>query len=370
MSNLSQTVQNAQIKVHYLGGQAITTSLNIAKVFGKEHKNVLRDIEKNVSELSSDFSRLNFELSNYAVKSGRNTITQQPMYNLTKDAFMILVMGYTGAKAMQFKEAYIKEFNRMRELLEQPKANDIAQIGASQIQIKCLDGKLVMTTLSIANAFDRPHTKILRAVYRIQVGVEKQSNHIRYYGVDVDFFNNNFKHATYVDGAERTMPMYYITLEGFKMLADGAILRNERMVKTCIRAFSKASKKATVPIVKSNFESMQSTLELILDNLNKQNTLKRVIDISSIKSKMSNKERIELLAHIANKLIYEVSDIFDAIELVRHDIKLHGSTMDETEVSDIVENHMAIAKSSIETAGYALHNADRIINSFDFLAGY
>lgn len=89
----------------------VVTSLDVAETFGKEHKNVLRDIRE--LECSDDFRRLNFEQSEYM--NGQNH--KQPMYYMTRDGFTILVMGYTGDKAMKFKEAYIKQFNAMEKVL-------------------------------------------------------------------------------------------------------------------------------------------------------------------------------------------------------------------------------------------------------------
>ena len=67
--------------------------------------------------VSKDFTERNFALSAYADPTGRSL----PMYHLTRDGFMILAMGYTGAKAMALKEAYIAEFNRMEaELANRP----------------------------------------------------------------------------------------------------------------------------------------------------------------------------------------------------------------------------------------------------------
>lgn len=85
----------------------MTTSRLIAKTFGKQHKNVLRDI-KNLN-CSDNFTRLNFGLSNYKDKSGK----ENPEYHITKDGFTMLAFGYTGEKAMMFKEAYIERFNAM-----------------------------------------------------------------------------------------------------------------------------------------------------------------------------------------------------------------------------------------------------------------
>lgn len=84
-----------------------TTSRKIADAFGKEHKNVIRDIEN--LDCSDKFTQLNFELSVYKDKSGK----QNKEYIITKDGFVMLAMGYTGEKAMSFKEAYIAEFNAM-----------------------------------------------------------------------------------------------------------------------------------------------------------------------------------------------------------------------------------------------------------------
>lgn len=46
-----------------------------------------------------------------------NKIKKQPMFYMTQDGFTLLVMGFTGKKAMQFKEQYIKEFNEMKKRL-------------------------------------------------------------------------------------------------------------------------------------------------------------------------------------------------------------------------------------------------------------
>lgn len=91
-------------------------SLLVAKMFKKEHKNVLRDIEKIVdpkSGLSKDFVRLNFEPISHKDSYGR----KQKAYALTRDGFTMLVMGYTGQKAMKFKEAYIRRFNEMESFI-------------------------------------------------------------------------------------------------------------------------------------------------------------------------------------------------------------------------------------------------------------
>ncbi len=86
--------------------RATTSSLEVARIFTKKHKNILRDIEN--LDVSSGFSRLNFEPRDYTDERGK----VQKMYDINRDGFVFLVMGYRGQAAAAFKESYIQEFNR------------------------------------------------------------------------------------------------------------------------------------------------------------------------------------------------------------------------------------------------------------------
>ncbi|EII7657303.1 Rha family transcriptional regulator [Escherichia coli] len=97
-------------------GRAVTTSIAIAEFFGKRHDNVLRAIAN--IECSEKFNALNFEDVTYTDAKGE----KRPMYQITKNGFVFLVMGFTGKKAAAFKEAYIAEFDRMEEELRQNNA--------------------------------------------------------------------------------------------------------------------------------------------------------------------------------------------------------------------------------------------------------
>nr|DAH30601.1 MAG TPA: regulatory protein [Bacteriophage sp.]DAH31156.1 MAG TPA: regulatory protein [Bacteriophage sp.] len=89
----------------------VVTSLDVAETFGKEHARVLRDIRE--LDCSEEFRHGNFAESYYVNAQNK----KQPMYYITRDGFTLLAMGYTGEKAMQFKEAYIKQFNAMEKAL-------------------------------------------------------------------------------------------------------------------------------------------------------------------------------------------------------------------------------------------------------------
>lgn len=88
-------------------GNPVTNSLIIAEMFEKNHQHVLRDIKE--MSCSDQFRQSNFGQSSYLNSQNK----KQPMCIMTKDGFSFLVMGYTGAKAGEFKEAFINAFNKM-----------------------------------------------------------------------------------------------------------------------------------------------------------------------------------------------------------------------------------------------------------------
>lgn len=89
----------------------------VAQFFEKRHDHVLRDIAKinaPKSGLSDEFRKMNFTLSSYTDSTGRKL----RCYLMTRDGFTLLAMGYTGQKAMQFKELYIRRFNEMETFIK------------------------------------------------------------------------------------------------------------------------------------------------------------------------------------------------------------------------------------------------------------
>ncbi|HEF9435584.1 TPA: Rha family transcriptional regulator [Campylobacter coli] len=87
-----------------------TDSLFIAEVFGKNHKDVLKAIENLPQD---EFNALNFKAVSYKASNGKTN----PCYNLTRDGFSLLVMGFTGEKAYKWKIQFIKAFNEMEKRL-------------------------------------------------------------------------------------------------------------------------------------------------------------------------------------------------------------------------------------------------------------
>lgn len=107
-------------------GRPTTTSLVVAEVFGKLHKNVMKAIRG--LECSADFRRLNFELTSHAVPGPNGATRQEPCYRMTRDGFTFLCMGFTGAEAARWKEAYINAFNRMEAELQQRNTEQYSEV--------------------------------------------------------------------------------------------------------------------------------------------------------------------------------------------------------------------------------------------------
>lgn len=95
-------------------GQAVTTSMKIAEYFGKKHQHVMEKIRTLLAELPSEWGVSNFRQSSYFNVQGK----EQPCYEMTKDGFTLLAMGFTGKKAIEFKLNYINAFNTMIEIIQ------------------------------------------------------------------------------------------------------------------------------------------------------------------------------------------------------------------------------------------------------------
>lgn len=89
-------------------------SRDVAEHFEKEHKNVVRDIERLGVEIGSKLSVSYFIPSEYQDSMNR----KQTEYLLTRDGFSLLVMGFTGQKALEWKLKYITAFNEMETELK------------------------------------------------------------------------------------------------------------------------------------------------------------------------------------------------------------------------------------------------------------
>ncbi|WP_421854582.1 Rha family transcriptional regulator [Marinomonas sp.] len=107
-------MSNLTPHVRLVDGTPVTSSRDIAEFFGRDHKNVIQKIQN--LDCSEKFTQLNFKLSEYEDSTGRKL----PCYQITRDGFTFLAMGFTGKRAAQFKEAYIQRFNELEQQAHTP----------------------------------------------------------------------------------------------------------------------------------------------------------------------------------------------------------------------------------------------------------
>ena len=104
-------------------GQPMADSLTVAEKFGKRHDDVLKALRN--LDCSDKFRDRNFAASEYQVETGLGHMRSYPMYLMTRDGFVFLVMGFEGKRAAHWKETYIHAFNAMEGKLKLLKFEEV-----------------------------------------------------------------------------------------------------------------------------------------------------------------------------------------------------------------------------------------------------
>ena len=107
-------------------GQALTTSLMVAKKFEKDHSDVLKAIrniftagEKSLDVENQQLTKMFDIIEREQPMPVGGGVKKVPMYVMNRDGFTLLAMGFTGGKALRFKLDYIKAFNAMEQQISQ-----------------------------------------------------------------------------------------------------------------------------------------------------------------------------------------------------------------------------------------------------------
>lgn len=115
----------SQPEIAIVDGQAVTSSLAVADFFSKRHDDVLKKIR--ILDCSPEFCARNFAETSILVRQPNGGTRKLPCYQITRDGFAFLAMGFTGKRAARFKEAYINAFNQMEKQLSKPSVpSDVA----------------------------------------------------------------------------------------------------------------------------------------------------------------------------------------------------------------------------------------------------
>lgn len=260
---------------------AVTTSLRVAEVFGKQHYNVMKAIKS--LDCSEEFRAVNFNASKIDYQNG-NIKKQLPMYYITRDGFMFLVMGFTGKTAAKWKEAYIKAFNEMEakiraeqmakaieehdrkeaeeyeKLLEREEREEAAidarvaamppvwsrkrqaepQTTEQQtttaeegIIIEDYNGRRVVSSLTLAKLQGREHRYVCESVQRMKKYFVRPGSVIFRCGRTVNRgFGKGYESPTGV--------VYYITAEAFKVMCKHCTTIDKDMQSEVRKAFRRA----------------------------------------------------------------------------------------------------------------------------------
>lgn len=150
-------IQDQQIK---------TDSLKVAEFFGKRHTHILEKIEN--LDCSPTFTSANFSAHVQDIQIGQGATRQSKYYEMTKDGWMFLVMGFTGEKAAKIKEAFITAFNQMAVNLHNQQILDNQLKVGSLVQLKSGSPQFTVNKLIYNEQGYLEHVEVMWFKNRIQ----------------------------------------------------------------------------------------------------------------------------------------------------------------------------------------------------------
>lgn len=120
-------MENNELVFKGENSQAQTNSLLVAEKFGKEHGDVLKAIDALMSKMSDNQCKGYFDDTSIEVSQPNGGVRYSRVVVMNRDGFTLLVMGFTGKKALQFKLDYIAAFNAMENELRKPKQMTLSE---------------------------------------------------------------------------------------------------------------------------------------------------------------------------------------------------------------------------------------------------
>lgn len=151
--------------VEMKNGLPVVNSKKIAESFGMPHRSVLRAIAG--VDCSAEFGAHNFVLSSYLSPQNKRL----PCYDLTRDGFAFLCMGFTGKKAAEWKEKYINAFNQMEKIVK----GDVMEITLTEsiniVSLRLDEIKAAGSSWGKTGAEIRKHKK--RAIEQLYILLDK-----------------------------------------------------------------------------------------------------------------------------------------------------------------------------------------------------
>lgn len=158
---VQQEQEVAGVSFYDCKGQKMVSSRDVSRNFDKEHKDVLDSIRQLLAAENSATKSMFYETT------FENRGKQYPMYLMNRDGFTLLVMGYTGSKAMEWKLKYIQAFNAMERKLTMPESDDMILSRAVLIankkveQLQSTNIQLVQENAKLKPASDYAHAVLM-----------------------------------------------------------------------------------------------------------------------------------------------------------------------------------------------------------------
>ena len=150
----SRSVINITAELIQVYGRNLwTTSRHVADRFQKRHDNVLRAIAN--LDCSNEFHRLNFEERDYVDERGKS----YKCYDISRDGFSLLAMGFTGQSAAKWKEHFISAFGKMERELSRIASRKIDPVLQLASRDKCAVANLMTDCLVEARLVQGKTTK-------------------------------------------------------------------------------------------------------------------------------------------------------------------------------------------------------------------
>lgn len=212
------------------GDKPMTTSMIVAEAFGKRHDNVLRKLES--LECSQDFRLLNFEETFQDVDMPNGATKKTPVWNMTKDGFIFLVMGFTGKQAASIKEAYINAFNWMADQLAKP-----ANTPKAKSKVKALPGGLTVEQQTSIKALVKARVELLPPEKQAKAAITcwsalKSKFGMTYKQIDPDHFADAVSLVARIPLEGELMPKEIATPLEIHFPLDDWMMANARVMGT------------------------------------------------------------------------------------------------------------------------------------------
>lgn len=201
--------------------RALTNSLLVAEKFGKEHGDVLKAIDAVFTKVPENQCKGYFSDTSIEIPQPNGGIRHSRVVVMNRDGFTLLVMGFTGKRAFQFKLAYIAAFNAMEKAIKEDYTRALSdmnqRIKVIEERRTCFEGlpspAEELPKMSQRDCIRSLVNKIARATSTNQSNIwHKVYNHLYYrYHISIRSYKKKYPEENNLDIAERNglLPRIY-----------------------------------------------------------------------------------------------------------------------------------------------------------------